>query len=134
VIFVDTGYLIALYDPGDQLFPRAAAWAEALDEPLLVSGFVLVETLNFFSRPGRRPRGHAMIESIEADHGFTIIPVSDELFKAGYAIHRDRPDKAWSLTDCTSFHLMRVGGIRQALTHDQHFEQAGFEAPLRRDP
>jgi len=29
---------------------------------------------------------------------------------------------------------MTERGIRQALAHDEHFEQAGFEALLRRDP
>jgi hypothetical protein len=29
---------------------------------------------------------------------------------------------------------MERRGITRALTHDQHFEQAGFEALLRRDP
>jgi predicted nucleic acid-binding protein len=29
---------------------------------------------------------------------------------------------------------MRQQGILKALTHDHHFEQAGFEALLRRDP
>jgi uncharacterized protein len=35
-------------------------------------------------------------------------------------------DKSFSFTDCTSFVLMRELRIRQALTLDQHFAQAGF--------
>lgn len=42
--------------------------------------------------------------------------------------------KHWSLTDCISFVVMQQRGIRQALTFDRHFEQAGYEALLRRDP
>ena len=34
----------------------------------------------------------------------------------------------------TGFLVMRQHGIRQALAHDHHFEQAGFDALLRRDP
>jgi predicted nucleic acid-binding protein len=33
-----------------------------------------------------------------------------------------------------SFVVMERLGIRQALAYDHHFEQAGFEALLRRDP
>lgn len=36
-------------------------------------------------------------------------------------------DKRFSFTDCTSFVIMRELGLRQALTTDRHFVQAGFE-------
>ena len=35
-------------------------------------------------------------------------------------------DKSYSFTDCTSFVVMRELGIREALTTDRHFVQAGF--------
>ena len=40
----------------------------------------------------------------------------------------DWRDKHFSLTDCTSFVVMRELGLRRALTTDRHFSQAGFEA------
>ncbi len=36
-------------------------------------------------------------------------------------------DKDFSFTDCTSFALMREMRLRQALTTDRHFRQAGFQ-------
>ncbi len=35
-------------------------------------------------------------------------------------------DKVFSFTDCTSFVLMRELKLREALTTDHHFVQAGF--------
>ncbi len=40
-------------------------------------------------------------------------------------------DKAWGLVDCISFGVMRKAGVTAALTFDQHFVQAGFQALMR---
>jgi predicted nucleic acid-binding protein len=40
-------------------------------------------------------------------------------------------DKEWSMTDCLSFLVMQQCGLTEALTSDEHFEQAGFKALLR---
>jgi uncharacterized protein len=45
-------------------------------------------------------------------------------------LFRNRPDKEWGLVDCISFVVMTEKGIAQALTADQHFNQAGFKALL----
>lgn len=60
-----------------------------------------------------------------------VLPTSAELFDAGLALYPARPDKEWSLTDCTSFVVMQREGITEALTDDHHFEQAGFVALLK---
>ena len=63
-----------------------------------------------------------------------MVFASADLFDAGMTLHRDRPDKQWSLTDCISFIVMEHRQLDRALTPDHHFEQAGFKALLRRDP
>jgi predicted nucleic acid-binding protein len=41
-----------------------------------------------------------------------------------------RADKDWSVTDCVSFVVMEQHGMKEALTADHHFAQAGFHALL----
>ena len=37
MIFLDTGYFVAVFTPDDELHDRAAAWSLRLNEPWLVS-------------------------------------------------------------------------------------------------
>ncbi len=134
MILVDSGFLLALAQPTDALHLRAVAWAERVNEPLLVTEYVLVEVINHLSKPADRSRGHEIVSHITASSDCQVVHASPELFGKGLALHRTRPDKEWSLTDCISFCVMRDWGIGAALAYDHHFEQAGFEALLRRDP
>ena len=60
-----------------------------------------------------------------------ILTVDDELFDNSLALFGNRDDKEWSLTDCMSFVVMETRGITDALTPDEHFNQAGFQALMR---
>jgi len=135
MIFVDTSYIWALIDKRDQLHSRAAAWQTVVTEGLVTTEYVLWEMLNGFSASADRQIAHAALDDIRtSSNGWKIVEASLELFDLGINLHRAHGDKDWSLTDCISFIVMRERGIQQALTHDHHFEQAGFDALLRRDP
>jgi predicted nucleic acid-binding protein len=134
MILLDTGYFVALFTPDDHLHDRATAWSLQLPEPLLVIEYVLWECVNTFSKPKDRASAHALIDHVASDPNCELIHASPEIFAAGLQLHRARPDKEWSLTDCISFHVMRERGVTHALAYDVHFEQAGFEALLRKDP
>ena len=135
MILVDTGYFVALLRSRDNLHARAAAWMGHLsDEPLLTLEHVLWELVNGFSKPVDRPIVHEIIDDVRRSANWEIVRTSENLFEEGLGFHRRSADKEWSLTDCIAFVVMRERGIKQALTYDHHFEQAGFEALLRRDP
>jgi predicted nucleic acid-binding protein len=134
MILYDTGYLIALFHQRDELHERAVAWSCALREPAVVTEYVLLEAVNRLSVPAKRARAHALLVQVESDPECEVIRADRRLWSAGVESHRQRADKEWSLTDCVSFVVMAERGIRRPLAYDHHFEQAGFEALLRRDP
>jgi predicted nucleic acid-binding protein len=134
MILVDTGYLLALVSPRNALYSRAQAWAAVVTEPLIVTEYVIWETVNALSAPLDRPKAQAIVARLRAAPDCEIVPASGELLNKGLQLHGQRADKEWSLTDCVSFVVMSERGLRRALTPDHHFEQAGFEALLRRDP
>ena len=131
MILLDTGYLIALVEPRDELHERAIRWTQTIHEPLVLTSEVAVETLNYFSATGKRVASHDALRRLRGVPNFEFAYVDQRLFDAGLNFHSERPDQNWSLTDCISFVLMQERGIRQALAHDHHFEQAGFIALLK---
>lgn len=134
MILVDTGYFIGYANQQDGLRGRVLAWNAVLQEKLLVTEYVLWETLNQLSSPKMRGRGHAIADVVRTRPAYEFIPASPALWERGLQFHRQHADKAWSLTDCISFQVMLDRGIQRALSHDHHFTQAGFDALLRRDP
>jgi len=68
---------------------------------------------------------------LERDEDVEIVGDEGELYERGLRLYEERPDKEWSLTDCISFVVMQRKRIKEALTGDHHFEQAGFVALLK---
>jgi predicted nucleic acid-binding protein len=131
MIFVDTAFLVATLDPRDGLHATARAWASRTRGPFLTPEHVLWETMNFASGTPNRVKSHVLVRHILESPDFEVVPARGDLFEAGLQLHAQRPDKAWSLTDCISFVVMTDRGLAEALTGDHHFNQAGFRALLR---
>ncbi|MBI2838044.1 MAG: type II toxin-antitoxin system VapC family toxin [Acidobacteria bacterium] len=130
-VFADTFYFLALVNPSDQAHARAD---EAAKEPtwrMVTTAFVLAELGDGLAEHVNRVLFLELLDLLKADRDTVIVPPTQELFDAGVTLYRGRPDKDWSLTDCISFVTMEERGIREALTGDHHFEQAGFVALLK---
>jgi predicted nucleic acid-binding protein len=134
VVFADTGYWIAVSNPRDSLHAQARELSRALRPVHIVtSEMVLTEYLNDFSRRGEflRRASTTLTEQLRNNPNATIVPQTTAQFWAAVSFYAARGDKTWSLTDCASLRLMQQYGLREALTHDRNFEQAGFKALLR---
>jgi predicted nucleic acid-binding protein len=133
-VFADTGYWIALLDVQDTLHQKAINLGISLAQTqVCTSEMVLTEVLNYFSKRGAalRQAAVALIQTVQSNPEIEIVPQTSELFDAALELYRQRPDQAWSHTDCGSFCIMQQQGIQEALAYDRHFEQAGFIALLR---
>ena len=130
-VFADTSYYIALLSEEDFYHDAAVAWSERLLGRTVVTEYVLVELGSALSRSKFRDRYVPLIENLLADSDTDFIAASPSLFRQGRQLFADRPDKDWSLVDCVSFVVMKQRRLKDALTTDHHFEQAGFRALLR---
>lgn len=133
--FVDTTFFLAIVDQRDSLHARAVAWAARLaSESKVTTEYVVVEVVNSLSRLADRQRAVRFVRDIEGLPDLSVVWASEVDFARAAALFESRMDQEWSLTDCASFVIMQRLAIARALTYDHHFEQAGFEALLRRDP
>ncbi len=135
-VFVDTAYWIALLNPRDALHTRVKNLSPTLvGVRLVTSEMVLTELLNDFASRGEALRKAAVRTTVRLreEPRLLIAPQTSVLFQEALLLYAARTDKAWSQTDCASFCIMKDQGITEALTHDRHFQQAGFTPLLREE-
>jgi predicted nucleic acid-binding protein len=124
--FLDSGAIYALADRNDldhrvvrEVYANAA-WRFVTHENILVEAFSLLT---------KRLHKHAAIQVVGAlrrSPRVEIIPVAPRLLEAGWLRCLRFRDKDWDWVDCISFEVMEARRIRNALTLDHHFRQAGF--------
>ena len=135
-VFLDTSGLIALVNADD---PSHASTNGLVKEwgttrrALITTDWVLAETGNGLARTPARRRFVEAVGALTRSPNCRIIRVDAAIFDRALEMYAQVQDKSWGLVDCASFIVMRVEGIRDALTSDQHFVQAGFK-PLLATP
>jgi predicted nucleic acid-binding protein len=97
---------------------------------LVTTWAILVEVGNALSKVRYRDAAIRLLSSLRADPRVEVMALSDELLEQALKLYSERPDKEWSLTDCVSFVVMQARSMTDALTTDEHFQQAGFRALL----
>jgi uncharacterized protein len=128
-LFVDTAGWVACADAADPAHKQAAAARDRwLDEGgvLVTTDYVADETLTFLRLRLGLDAAEAWWRQVDGSSRlrweFVSLARAD---KARGLFFRFR-DKEFSFTDCTSFVVMRELRLREVLTTDHHFTQAGF--------
>lgn len=133
-VFLDTAYAIALSSPQDHGRLRAIKLAQEIQKSrirLVTTYAVLFEIGNALGKQRFRSAAVKLLLSLEEDPDIQIVEITSELYQKAFKLYRERPDKEWGLTDCISFVVMTDLKITEALTSDEHFQQAGFVALMR---
>lgn len=132
--FLDTSYAVALLSQKDQYHAIALEVAASFAEtpvPLITTQAVVFEVCSSLAKPPYRKAALEFLDGLQMDTAIEVVAIDPLLFAAGVDLYKQREDKAWSLTDCISFIVMSQRGMTEALTADDHFEQAGFRALLK---
>jgi predicted nucleic acid-binding protein len=132
-VFIDTSYVYALINPNDQWHSNAIEWQSKIkpqQDQLIISEFILAEIADGLSSIAFRKAASRSIRLFQSDPYVEIIRASSDLFERALQLFENRDDKSWGLTDCTSFVIMQDYEVIDALTTDEHFQQAGFNSLL----
>ena len=125
-VFADTFYFLALVNRKDKAHRRCLTFSQTSDQPVITTTWILLELGDALRAGSDRAAFSTLLSELAHDPESTVIPADQSLFRKALELFEARPDKEWSLTDCTSFVVMQEQGLTQALTQDHHFEQAGF--------
>jgi hypothetical protein len=130
-VFVDTLFIVALINQRDEYHAKASELADLYErQPLLTTDVVLLEIGNALARNFKQ-QAIEVIDDLLGSNEVEIVRLNPQLFDRAYALYKQYQDKEWGLLDCVSFVVMRDAGVSNALTFDQHFVQAGFQALMR---
>jgi predicted nucleic acid-binding protein len=129
-VFADTFYFLALLNKHDEAHASAVAYAGQVVK-LVTTEWVFMELADALASSRQRGSFMQTRQELLADKDVETVPLDMALDEEGIRLYAARSDKEWSLTDCISFVVMEREGIREALTGDHHFEQAGFVAMLK---
>lgn len=136
-LFVDTSYLLALLNTRDQWHRSAVQWEQVLAasrSPLVTTEFVLYEVADALASVRFRHSAVALIDELRTSGDVHTVSATSDLMDRALQLYRNRNDKDWGLTDCTSFVVMSQHGLTDALTSDDHYRQAGFRVLLGMAP
>lgn len=130
-LFVDTSgwaYLVdrhvTLHQDVREIYNQAMRQRRAL----ITTNYIIGELVALLTSRSRISRYQLFtyIDALKKSPNVEIIHVDADLDSEAWNFLKARGDKEWSLVDASSFVIMHKYGMKEALTSDHHFIQAGF--------
>lgn len=134
-VFIDTSGFYALLIKDDDQHQRAAKLlkdAEKGRRRFVTTDYVLDETVTLLMARSHAALVGPLLAATLHSQACRIEWTDPERFSQTTDFVLKRLDQGWSFTDCLSFVVMKNLRLREALTKNRHFAQAGF-LPLLRD-
>lgn len=125
-VFVDTSAWFAYANRADRDHEVIKATLSSFDGRLVTSNFVFDETVTCCAYRLGRQAAMLVGDHLLTSGSIDLVRITPEDERAAWALFKQRPDKQYSLTDCTSFILMRRLRLTTALALDEDFAQEGF--------
>lgn len=128
-LFLDASYVIALEIANEQNHLAASSHWQSLDRKntrLVTTSYVFDEIVTFLNSRRLHAKAVEIGNRLLSSSSVQFIQVNETIFLEAWEFFQKHNDKSYSLTDCVSFVVMKQLKIKEALTFDNHFLQAGF--------
>lgn len=126
-LFVDTSAWVALVNRGD---PEHRAVRDTLTRfagRRVTSNFVFDETVTLCRYRFGLDVASRLGDTLQDRNTIDLVRVTPADESEAWKLMKDRSDKQYSFTDCTSFVLMRRMRIHRAAALDDDFRREGFD-------
>jgi len=128
-IFVDTSGFYALLVAKDEAHEDAASVlknAQQSRRGFVTSDYVLDETATLLRARGFLHLLTPFFDAVMASRACHVEWISPERFSQARQSFLTHAERGWSFTDCVNFSLMKEFHLKEALSKDGHFREAGF--------
>lgn len=125
-VFVDTGAWFSFFVRSDPDHDSVVDALERHHDRLVTTDWVLDELATLILMRAGHARAVEAGQAIRSGGLAHMLHLDPADVDGAWEIFATHDDKKWSLTDCSSFSLMRRLGIDTAVAVDGHFRQAGF--------
>ncbi len=132
-VFVDSSGLYALADhrdPSHASAERCVARLLKSSVGLVLTDYIIDESCTVAQARGGGYGALRLLEILDRSQAFRLVWIGEERFESAKLYFRKHADHGYSFTDCTSLVVMQELRIRDALTTDRHFAEAGFRPLL----
>jgi predicted nucleic acid-binding protein len=132
-VFADSSFFFALAAKRDSVHDAAVGtFAKLLraQRRLITTDYIVDEALTLTKARANAAVSLALLERIEQSEAIVLEHMTLARWESAKTLFRKHADHGYSFTDCTSFVLMRELRIRDVLTTDHHFAEAGFRPLL----
>lgn len=132
-IFIDTSGFFALLAGDDDRHAAAVkvvARAQKGKKGFVTTDYVLDETATLLKARGKTHLLTGLFDRLDHSQACRIEWTDADRFHKVRTFFLKHADQEWSFTDCVSFRVMTELRLRDALTKDSHFRQAGFSVLL----
>ena len=135
-LFVDTSGWASLFIHSQTYYPQAEQYfrlALQQKQKIYTTNYVIAELVARLNSPLRisRSRVFEIVDAIKSVNYVEVVHIDEATDALAWTLCKSRRDKAWSFVDCSSFVVMQKLSIQEALTTDQHFDQASFVRLLK---
>jgi uncharacterized protein len=130
MIFVDSSAWLALADSRDRDHSRATEFHQRIVRgefgKQVTTNYVMAETLTIIRRRMGLLQAVNLANALRSGTEVELFWIEPVHHNEAVELMSAHADKHWSVTDCSSFVIMRSLGILDAFTFDRDFVQAGF--------